>query len=791
MVRSSIVAMTLVLGVSEVQGQTLDRIDFGDDRAAGEHGVKLSDAQVVPGALGQAAVQLKPRPGNDWRGGNVAFRLKVVPDAPNFLSVRLWGGDVVQGGLTLICGGKQVGDRLLSDYDQLDYGALAPQFPGAFYYRTLRLPDAVTRGQTVIDCAIEASGPIFSYGETFDKFQKPMTEPSRGIYTLETHLDPWVAAGSNDGALTKPVRRPGLGKIAPKAPGSEVLGHVKQRLETAVEGLLKAQRSLGQHEIVFLAQFRHKTWSPLAKDPRLLATIVKGMDDFAAAYAQNPELVRYEKSTWNPDWFGFGPIGQALALDPQAFAPLLDQDIAWKDGGRTTRRAALAEMLLASREWLRTHRRFYTNQSMIVDCYGIYLANRGLAVVAPDKAMPEVAARRYLYEAIGLEEWRGDDLPDGGHSYDAGGPDGTKAQPYRVAKGYHLVSRAGLTRELGFVGNYGEVLEWVGAIYEATRPAPGAAGDPRIREQLVKIARARAPFRYPTADPDGFAVMRLMSDIGWRDLKAPGEVTYVQPPRAGAGSPIEAAVLTSDPMLVGYAQQLVEDNALWTSIAAAAANPGFRWTYGLLNVIDDVVALAAKASQPARLPMTDGQPDFAFADPEDGVIAVKRGDERFYASLYWRANRGVTGLGRVWLSGPRGNRIATVPVKTGFTPSGQSWVRPDKLVLLKNDAINKGYGLSLAEAGEALPLAKAPAGITLRPGEDSIYAGRGESYVMTYGGYSVAINMSETKPLNFTVPAHDGNELVSGKAMTGGQTVRLDPLSSVIFYSGAASGGGR
>ena len=112
------------------------------------------------------------------------MRLAVVPAAANYLSLRLWGGEKVDGNLTLICDGKQVGDRLLSDYDQLDYGAKAQQFTGAFYYRTYRLPDAVTRGKTNIDCTIEASGPIFSYAETFDKFQQVMTSPSRPLRCL-------------------------------------------------------------------------------------------------------------------------------------------------------------------------------------------------------------------------------------------------------------------------------------------------------------------------------------------------------------------------------------------------------------------------------------------------------------------------------------------------------------------------------------------------------------------------------------------------------------------------------
>ena len=89
-----------------------------------------------------------------------------------------------------------------------------------------------------------------------------------------------------------------------------------------------------------------------------------------------------------------------------------------------------------------------------------------------------------------------------------------------------------------------------------------------------------------------------------------------------------------------------------------------------------------------------------------------------------------------------------------------------------------------AEAGEALPLVQPPAGVIVTPGEDSIYAGRGESYVLDYGGYKIAINMSETKPFSFTVPGHAGNELVTGKPMQAGRTIQMSPLSAVAFFDG-------
>lgn len=773
--------------VHPAMAKTLDHVALATQQA-GTHQVRIDNGSIAPGGLGQPALRIAPAADGSWRGGGVDFRVAVDPVKPTFFSTRLWGGDKTEGNLTLICGGKQVGDRLLSDYDQLDYGAKHPQFPGAFFYRTYRLPDAVTRGKQFIDCRIEASGPIFSYGDTFDKFQKPMAEPSRGLYDIFTHDQPWLdTAAFVDGAVTVAGVRPGDGKLGPKVAGSEVLGKIRSRIESSATGLVGASRPLSQHEIAFLAMLRHKTWTPMARDKRVLDAVVKGFDDYIAAYAADPNLVKWDKSTWNPDWFGFGPLAQAFMADPEALRPLLDKQVAWKNGTRITRRAALTEMFQASRDWLRTHRRFYTNQSMIVDLWGIYYPNRALQIIAPERAMTEQQARRYLYESTGIEEWRGDDLPDGAHTFDAGGPDGTKASPYKVVPGYHLVTRKGLTRELGYVGNYGEVGDWVGAIYEATRPAPGKPGDEKIRAQLARILNARSYFRYPTADDDGYAAMRYMADIGWRDLKAPGDVTYVEVSRDGASSPIHGAVITADPRVVGFAQQMVEDNQLWPVLASAADGGGFRRVYGLLDVIDDVQALNRMPRQAARLPMSHGQPDFVFADPQDGVVAIKRGEERFYASLWWRSNRGVSNLGKVWLSGPRGNRIATVPVKTGFDASGNFWTRPDKVVLLKSDSFNKDYGLSLAEAGERVPLAKAPAGITIKPGEDSIYAGRAENIVLSYGGYTIAMNMSDSKPFTFEVPAHQGKELLTGRDLAAGTVIDMAPQTTAIFLDNSAA----
>ena len=36
------------------------------------------------------------------------------------------------------------------------------------------------------------------------------------------------------------------------------------------------------------------------------------------------------------------------------------------------------------------------------------------------------------------------------------------------------------------------------------------------------------PFRYSSTDAEGFAAMRMETQVGWRDVHFPGDITYVQ-----------------------------------------------------------------------------------------------------------------------------------------------------------------------------------------------------------------------------------------------------------------------
>lgn len=755
---------------------TIDLLRFGDPASESAHGLVAQASDAGAGALAQPRRRFLPLAQDDWRGGWATFRLKVRGDVQNYLSVKLWGEDVSANQATLYCDGKQLGYRQLSDIDILDQGGKYPAAPGRFHYITHPLPAALTKGKREIACKLRVTGPVWRYSLDFAKFQKPMTEPSRGFYALVVHTDKMVALDQTEGkAPEAPVA--GAGDAA-------VLERVKERVNREVEKLWALERPLNQLEISFLAKTYDTPWTRGYRSERSRAAIVRGIDAMWELYKKDHGIAYHDKATPNEGWFGLGLIGQALRIAGPDLQGELDGALPDANGGRLTRRQALEAMFADSLAWNKQHRRLFTNQSMIKDLYGIWYNNEGLIAIGSKAAEPRGQLLPFFYESVGLLPWSGSRNAKGEPTYAAAEADAK----FSVPRDYYQTTAKGLTRELGYVGGYGEVLDWVVDIYDATRPSKHAPGDARIRAQLVKIAQARAPFRYPHWDAHGKRAMRLETAVGWRDLYAPGDIIYGQRPSWDA-SPLQSAVATGDPHLVGYAQQMIADGQLYPGIEHMMEAKTLRATIGLIAVVEEVEAIRRAAPQPHRLPMSDGQPDFLFADVEDGVIALKHGEDILYASLYWRANYGISGKARVHYITPVSDRVATVQLdRQEYQASGLHYRRPD------NPHLN-GHRFTVRypddgpvwTAGERQPVARLPAGVKYVPGEDNAFAGRADYYQLRYGPYLLAMNSSKNKTFEVRLPARGKavTDLASGKVIpTGAKTLALKPGSTAVIYLG-------
>ena len=342
------------------------------------------------------------------------------------------------------------------------------------------------------------------------------------------------------------------------APGPEVIDQVKDRVNGELSKILVAKGPLDQHQLWFLSRAYSVKWTPSFQNPNVAKLALTAIDALYCAYRKDPEVAQSGPAIYNAGWFGVGPAACALVLLAEPLKPFLDGQVEGAPG--VTRRAGWAEMFRACRDWHRVNRRQYTNQSMITDTYGIYYPNRAVAILDASKALPEAKALRYLYESAGMAPWKDSDK-------NVPGTEGFSRTDWTVGDNYYQLTSKGLTKELGFVGYYGEVLDWMTGMYDATRPAPGEPGDPGLKASLIKAAHARAFFRAPGLDDEGHPAMRAETIAGWRDEDHyPGDVTYAERPTWDA-SPIRCVAATLDPAEIGYARQMFDDNQFFASVA--------------------------------------------------------------------------------------------------------------------------------------------------------------------------------------------------------------------------------
>ncbi|MDR3708902.1 MAG: hypothetical protein P4L33_11430 [Capsulimonadaceae bacterium] len=774
-------AAAAMASVAVYAGPPIDSVVFGNAVSEASHGVAASASDTITGGLGISARRLVPLSPVSYEGGRITFTLKVDGSRANHVTFKLWGSDHGEkaGRLLLFSGEKQIGYRDQGDYDvvnQMDDVALAP---GRFVYVTLPLPRLLTDGRSQIELTLRSLGPLWFYGTSFAQAQKPMAEASRGIYAAYTHVearfDP--PAGEEQGmAPAMPVRA---------TPGPETMSAVRERVNSLALSLASAPTRLAHGDIrahhnplLFLSEAYVTPWTSVFGSQAALNKMIREGDAIAQQQSVDPAYVA-------SDWMGAGGLGEALlhVYPALAAAGRLDETITLPGGAQVVRRAAWSAALRASVDYWRTHRRFYTNQSMIVD-RNIYTANEGLRMIDPSGALPKEQALHYLYEAAGIEPLRGSDPADLSSHERGGGMDlpagGYSHLPYGAH--YSLVTRKGLSRELGFVGSYGEtILHFMTDMVRLTH-------DPALTQQLIKIERARTPFRYPLADADGNRAMFLESVIDNRTAHYPSYVAY------GAAEvretePMEVAAVTGDPVAIGCAKQCLDDNQFFQLLDSRLHDSDPLIALCLMRAVDDYKTVLAQPATSYRLPMSDGQPDFAWADEEDAVLALRHGDEKLFVNFYYRSERGINGVVRIHEITPNIERIVTTNSRYQFVSSDRQYTRNDWI-----DGI-RGRGfpppdevLHQAWAGEVMPISARPADAILPAyGDWGPFVGKAAFYSLRYGDFVIAMNCSEDKA--YTLQRDDVQgafpDLISGKTATvGAGGLSVAPLTTVVLWLG-------
>ena len=759
--------------ISAIQSDVIDTLILGESSSERAHALSATASETFLGGLGQPARRLLPLDPPSHNGGSVSFRLKIDPDKQNYVTVKLWGSDqgVERGRLILYMDGNlQVGYRHEGDHDVLNQTDEDPLYKDRFVYQTVALPRFRTQGRTQVDLKISALGRMWPYGTHFAQKQKILGLPSRGIYRVFSHTNPRLADTHTapDTSAAAPSPRPPMD-------GEPILATMRETVNSRLARLMRDKNLPAPNprnaapNVLLMAEAYHTPWTVAYQNPEAVAVLVQYGDLFL-----RPGLL-------GSSWDGAGPLGEALlrlgknpALDealslPVTVAanfPCIGKTVPSAQTITLERREAWSRILLASVDHQRTRgRRSYTNQSMIVDL-NIYTANRGLRLLAPALALPEEKTLRYLYESVGLRPWLGNDTEDGG-----------SARPY--GSDYHLVSRKGLSRELGYVGSYGET------ILTFSRDMAELTGDPALREQLIKLQAARSFFRYPSLDADGYRTMKLAAEIDSRVAHFPQPNSAYSIAEVREAWWMEVASFAQDPLSVGITRQSLEDNQYFPRLAQRVRDPG---TLGMMRNIDQYAAVQKLPASAQRLPMSDGQPDVVFSDEENAVIALKHGDTRLFVNFYFRQEWGVSGVTRILEVSKDKMRIVTALADFEVNGTGKFWTRPDVIDFQRNGGMPPpGEVIHQAWQGEKLPVAEKPADAR-EPGDGKWgpFVGKASFYHLRYGNYLFAINTTSDR--NFTLPTPKDSaralDLVSGQTRDLQKPVTVEPLSTVVLYLG-------
>ena len=756
---------TVLLGVACLCGISLSAKDvliFGNRGSELRHGLKDSLTEAYMGGMNETARRMLNAEQPDWKGGKMKFRMKVNPDRQNYFTVRCWGSESDETVVMLFIEGKQVGYRHLGDYDLLHRGNGGKPCPGRFYYYTLPLPLKYTQGKKEVELEMRSYGKMWDYGYSFEQYQKNMEAPTIGFYKAYTDIEPCYEPEKKEKQGTAVVAN------APvrTSPGREVLDELKRIMNRRIDAILLKNAPLGQQEVWLLADAYSVKWTNAYHNPEVTAKVCGSIDAHYRKYLDKPAIIYTDGSVYNGDWMTTCMLARSIRAlwgDIKGLDELID--------GNVTRREAWARLMEASLEYGTTHRRHYTNQSMIIDM-AVYECNRALMLLDARRALPEYQTLRYLYESLALAPWLGKET--------ANGPE----RP--LGDNYWQLTDKGLTKELGFVGYYGEVIDWLIHIYEATSiPGVPYSGDEKLKDQLLRVAGARYNFRYPAVDDEGYRCFRAEAVVGWRDGNHyPGDVMYGDRGTAWDATPIMTAAATLDPWAVGIAQQMLADNQFFAMVSAKLKDSGnIRSLQSCLHIPDQYETIMSQPVSGRMLPMSGSMPDYVFSDEEDGVVAVKNGDEILYASLYWRARNAVNNLAKVHYITPVMERLANVTVKTKFEDSGMRYERPDWVNLGFLGSREWYEGIHSAHAGEVLPVARIPEGVPFKVGDENIYAGKADYYQLEYGKYIIVMNTTKEKTFEYVVPEGGRTySLTEGGREVKERVITLAPRTTYVLY---------
>ncbi|AWS43597.1 Tat pathway signal protein [Streptosporangium sp. 'caverna'] len=868
----------------------LDEITFGDTTSEQTHAFSGESTAAVDGSNGQKARVSRPLTPPGYNLGDLTFTVQVDPKLQNYLSVKFWGGDDSTYKSVVMINGEYVSYRANGDHEPINVGTRGNALPGRFFFSTAMLPLASTKGRT------EARITLRTYHPTLTT---KSTEESRRFYQAFTHTTAKVTSVDDTGY--RPSTQAAAKLTAAEEQAKVAAYRARQiadvlALEARVDANPAATMSIVryQDELRFYAESLLMDWSPTTDKRKGLERIFASIDNFTRQYYGDVKSLG--NGGHQSDWGGYyGALGEALYIVENLITPIYGRtdferflhepfqtgtqdgpnSIAGADwsGGELTRGEAWERVLKANFDFARSRLSYIYNQ-MMYTYEGAWKAHEGLRVIGSKFYEGKDRSNKIVGESLGWEPFLGEEV--------LVGPGGKDLDLYHslfhhdqtaqytddylqiVMKGlarskldrkgkvvrrtpygehYTGITKDGLTRENGYVGNYGESTNYLPTWFYRTL---GHKGDERLNDEILKLSLhnvyARGQTRYQGTDTGGNRIMTMQQVVDWRNSAFPGKTAYsteVGTPQAFAYTGLEKYMADNPDRYrgkqwepyweyaraaVGFMQQQLADNQFFPYFDTVVSK--HKYDLRLTEEYAYVTAARAgyerfgKAAAGVLLPHTDlarytdaelaalgvdraaFDTESAWTDIDNLLVTVRDGDTHLYAALNER-NIGYTGAGRVHVQAPGYEHLAEVQTQ-GRLDSRGYYLRGSNSAqqILAHDWTAPAGTPPLAWTGDLMPVAYQPGvGTVVRDNyaEDTPYSGYPNLITSRYGRYFMAVNTTRGEFGNkqsFTVPLPAGNwggevvDLVSGKPVKiKKNAVSVGPESAVVLRLGGDATG--
>ena len=665
------VAFVLMIAAN-ANAQVTDRIVLGNDNSEKSHGLTMYCPDNVAittnglsGETGRRSLMFTANPFSceypDIYGGEFSFVLRVDPERQNYITLRTNGGD-----------GVKENERyrvMVENKDLTNYSTSAVTFsetkaPGAFAFNTLLIPLAITKGKTNVVVRVRSAGRYYGYGtpSVFTTYQRKMTCDMPPIYDVYSSTNPvFSIKGEKVGQMADYTK-------APEKSNVNLPALKKAVLETLEEAMKKQYNSAdfkpayGNNNFNVIecmaVGYRHgyyggTTSSKMANKIRIaldsmvyINNLVKKGVDVKVSAIGSSATTQKASSGWGGLYGEQGFAVYILRKAGQLTDYFLDRQVDLGNGTKS-RREQWIEIFKESLDYGCTlsGRRTITNQ-LLEGSYSVYGASLALYVLDPVRFhnAPKLGLR-FMREALGLNEFTGvpaNNRFDGELKDDEGYPtyllgDSTSHDKSQNNWGehFHTATHNGNGREEGWTCTscYGNMGARMLDMYLATLDDPyigtsaGGNGDRQMLQMAVNNQKIQAYFTYPSVDANGNRQIVGESVTCWRNRYNPGKNFYAN---------IAVAAISGDEELLGHVLQSVRDGHFSLKDEYSVnLFPYYRRSYEIPDAIDKLIDFStAHSSDFKPMPSTFGQPDYVVADEEDGIVAVKHGQEYLFVNFY-------------------------------------------------------------------------------------------------------------------------------------------------------------